>query len=230
MEQLSITSFLRNGHEYHLYVYDAVKNIPVGTVVKEADDILPASRIFQYRDRPSVAGFANFFRYKLLLERGGWWTDLDTICLKPFEFSAEYVFASEINQGLESVNNGIIKVPVGSKLMEYAVGVCQAKDPKSLVWGETGPRLMSQAVKDHGLESYKQPYYIFCSFNYSDWHKVLEPYVAALPKEAYAIHLWNEMWRLANQDKNATFHHDCIYEQLKTKYFSDTNVAVNNSR
>jgi hypothetical protein len=71
MEQLSITSFLRNGHEYHLYVYDEVKHIPDGTVIKKADDILPPSRIFKYKDRPSYAGFANFFRYKLLLERGG---------------------------------------------------------------------------------------------------------------------------------------------------------------
>jgi hypothetical protein len=88
---------------------------------------------------------------------------------------------------------------------------------------------MSQAVKDYGLESYKQPYYVFCPLDYSDWHKVLEPYVAALPKEAYAIHLWNELWRLANQDKNATYHRDCIYEQLKSMYFGNTNVAVNYS-
>jgi mannosyltransferase OCH1-like enzyme len=204
-----------------------VKNIPVGTVIKEAHDILAALRIFQYRDRPSVAGFANFFRYKLLLERGGWWADLDTICLRPFEFSTQYVFASEIKEGLEGVNNGIIKVPVGSSLMDYLVGVCQGKDPNRLVWGETGPRLMSQAVKSHGLENYKQPYYVFCPLDYSDWHKVLEPYVAALPKEAYAIHLWNEMWRLANQDKSATYHPNCIYEQLKTRYFNNTKSRPN---
>src|SRR4051812_18573774 len=136
MEQLSITSFLRNGHEYHLYVYDEVKNIPVGTAIMEADNILPPSRIFQYKDRPSYAGFANLFRYKLLLERGGWWADVDTICLRPFNFSSPFVFASEIKHGLEIVNNGVIKVPAGSKLMDHAVGVCEGKDPKRLIWGE----------------------------------------------------------------------------------------------
>jgi mannosyltransferase OCH1-like enzyme len=227
MEQLSITSFLRNGHEYHLYVYDTVKNIPIGTVIKNGHDILPSSRIFQYADRPTYAGFANWFRYKLLFERGGWWADTDTICLKPFDFSERYVFASEINQGVEIVVNGIIKVPARSEIMDYACGVCQTKNPKRLVWGETGPRLMSQAVKDYELESYKQPYYVFCPIVYSEWHKVLEPYVAAVHKGAYAIHLWNEMWRLANQDKNATYHQNCIYEQLKRMYLSDTNFAVN---
>ena len=96
MEQLSITSFLRNGHEYHLYVYDTVKNIPIGTVIKNANDVLPSSRIFQYKDRPSYAGFANWFRYELLFEHGGWWADVDTICLKPFDFSEQYVFAGVV--------------------------------------------------------------------------------------------------------------------------------------
>ena len=32
MEQLSVSSFLRHGHQYHLYVYDDVKNVPAGTL------------------------------------------------------------------------------------------------------------------------------------------------------------------------------------------------------
>ncbi len=35
--------------------------------------------------------FANFFRYKLLLEKGGWFVDSDTICMRPFDFDNEYV-------------------------------------------------------------------------------------------------------------------------------------------
>ena len=46
-----------------------------------------ASDIFRYRDNGSYAGFANFFRYELLRKRGGWWVDLDTICLRPFPAS-----------------------------------------------------------------------------------------------------------------------------------------------
>src|ERR1043166_3453429 len=95
MEQLSIASFLQNGHEYHLYVYDAVKNVPPRAVIRNANEILPTPRVFQYKHQASCAGFANFLRYKLLLERGGWWVDTDVVCLKPFDFADEYVFASE---------------------------------------------------------------------------------------------------------------------------------------
>jgi len=119
MEQLSIASFMRNGHEYHLYIYDEPKNVPVGTVIKDANEILPGASVFQYKQYPSYAGFSNFFRYKLLLERGGWWVDTDTICLKPFDFPELYVFSSEMSQGLEVVNSGILKAPAGSELMAY---------------------------------------------------------------------------------------------------------------
>ena len=95
MEQLSIASFLAHGHEYHLYSYGEVGRLPKGAVLKNAEEILPKTAIFQYRQHPSYAGFSNFFRYRLLLRKGGWWVDTDVVCLKPFAFDAPYVFAAE---------------------------------------------------------------------------------------------------------------------------------------
>src|SRR5229473_716620 len=120
MEQLSIASFLSHGHEFHLYAYDELKNVPAGTVIKNGNEVLPSQSIFQYQQYPTYAGFANFFRYKLLLERGGWWVDMDVICLKPFDFPEEYVLASEIHKGREVVTSGILKAPAGSAAMAYA--------------------------------------------------------------------------------------------------------------
>ena len=219
MEQLSIASFLINGHDYHLYVYGELKNIPIGATVKDANEILPSSSIFQYREYPTYAGFANFFRYKLLLERGGWWADSDMICLKPFDFPDEHVFATEMCKGLELVSSGIIKAPKDSRVMAYAWEVCQTKNPEELAWGETGPKLMGEAVGRFSLEEYKKPHRVFCPVVYSEWRKVLEPDVEALfDDSSHAIHLWNEMWRAAGQDKNAQYDANCLYEQLKRRY------------
>jgi mannosyltransferase OCH1-like enzyme len=220
MEQLSIASFLRNGHQYHLYVYEDVKSIPSGTTIKDANEILPASRIFQYKQQASYAGFSNFFRYKLVLERGGWWVDTDTICLRPFDFEAEYVFSSEFAMGQEFINSGIFKAPAGSVVMAYAWSVCETKDPEHLAWGETGPRLMATAVREFRLERYKQPAEVFCPIGYADWHKVLEPAADLRLDDSYAIHLWNERWRAAGQDKNATYPAECLYERWKGDYLS----------
>lgn len=215
MEKLSITSFLQNGHKYHLYAYNELPNVPVGTIIKDANEILPASAIFQYRDRPSYAGFSNYFRYKLLLERGGWWADADIVCLRPFDFHEEYVFSSELNAGHEIVASCVIKAPKESKVMADGWSVCQAKEPRMLVWGETGPRLMSEVVERYGLAEYVKPYYVFCPI---EWRKLLVPYLIGVPEEAYAIHLWNSMWVFGNQDKNAIYNPGCIYEQLKARY------------
>lgn len=221
MEQMSVASFVQNGHEYHLYVYDEMKNVPAGAVVKDANEILPSSSIFQYKGRPSYAGFANFFRYKLVFERGGWWADADTVCLRPFDFAEEYVFSSEVCDGEEVINSGVFKAPAGSLAMAYAWGVCQTKNPQELVWGETGPRLMGEAVRRYSLEGYKKPHHVFCPVGYLDWHKVLEPDAGALFDErSYAIHLWNEKWRADGRDKNAEYDPGCLYEQLKRRYLS----------
>jgi len=216
MERLSISSFLKNGHDYHLYTYNDLPNVPAGTVMRDAREILPSSAIFQYKDRPSYAGFANFFRYKLLLERGGWWVDTDVVCLRPFDFPEEHVFSTEIMFARQEVTSGIIKAPAGSEAMARAWRVCQRKNPNKLVWGETGPKLMAEVVRECHLDRYQKPYYIFCPI--VDWHKLIEPYVAALPEAAYAVHLWHSLWQLAKQDKEATYHPACIYEQLKAKY------------
>lgn len=227
MEQLSISSFIGNGHDYHLYVYDDVKYIPAGTIVMDASEILPSSRIFRYKHSPSYAGFANFFRYKLLLERGGWWADTDVICLRAFDFADDYVFSTEIDhRGREVVASCVIKAAPGSEVMSYAWHVCQRKNPARLVWGETGPRLMAKAVKKLRLDKFKTSHQTFCPVDYEEWHKVLQPGFELVRKEGtYAIHLWNEMWRAAGQDKNAPYHPNCLYEKLK-RTFAPSAAAV----
>jgi len=227
LEQLSIASFQQNSHEYHLYVYDEPQNVPAGTVIKDANEILPSSSIFQYKEYQSYAGFANFFRYKLLLQRGGWWVDSDTVCLRHFDFPEEHVFATEMCNQLEVINCGAIKAPKDSPVMAYAWEVCQTKKPEQLVWGETGPRLMGEAVRKCSLEEYAKPHTVFCPTVYSDWHKVLEPDAEVISNAAtYAIHLWNEMWRKVGQDKDARYDENCFYEQLKRRYLGNGSSAT----
>ncbi len=226
MEQLSIASFLKNGHEYHLYVYNEMKNLSPGCVLRDANEILPSGRVFQYQQYPSYAGFANFFRYKLLLERGGWWADTDVICLKPFDFSDAHVFASEIVNQAEVVASAILKAPVKSEAMAYAWAVCQSKQPENLVWGETGPRLVAEVVKKFSLEKYQQPADVFCPIGYADWRQVIEPDARLRFNESTrAIHLWNEMWRDSGQDKNAAYDPACLYEQLKKEYLGHPQIT-----
>jgi hypothetical protein len=221
MEQLSIASFLHLGHEFQLYVYDEPTGVPPGTTLLDGSRILPASRIFSYTEHPSYAGFANFFRYKLLLEHGGWWVDADMVCLRPFEFASPYVFSSEDLSGTFHVNVGALKAPPGSPVMQYAWDTCQSLDPKRLEWSQCGPKLAQRAVDAYSLRDYVQPPHVFCPTHPSAWRKVLDPAADwSLPESTRAIHLWNEMWRRGGQSKDGAYDPNCLYEKLKRRYLA----------
>jgi len=216
LEQLCIRSFLRHGHSFHLYVFKPPQGIPPGTEVRDAGEILPPSRIFQYTEYATYAGFANFFRYKLLLERGGWWVDMDMVCQRPFLVSSEYVISSEILDGGPFPNVGAIKVPPGSPLMEYMWNRCQQYDVAKLKWGESGPLLFAQAIEKFSLERFVRRPETFCPIAPPDWESVLKPWVRhRFVETPYAIHFWNELWRRAGRDKDAQYSRWCLYERLQ---------------
>jgi hypothetical protein len=219
MERLCIRSFLAHGHEFHLFTYGDVAGIPAGTVIHSADEILDRSRIFTYKGNGSVAGFANMFRYKLLLDHGGWWVDLDIVCLRPFDFSDEYVFASEPASDGEVLTNAILKAPRGSPFLEYVWQVCLEKDPSKLVWGETGPRLVAEAVRRLNLERFAKPAKTFCPVSYREWRSLITPDAAqGFDADTWAVHLWHEMWRRAEADKDGNYPVACQFERLKSLY------------
>lgn len=228
MEQLCIKSFLFHGHEFHLYTYDQIKNIPEGTIIKDANEILPKSFVFQYNvgdAKGSFAGFSNYFRYKLLVEKGNFWVDMDTICLKPFDFKEEYVFSAELDQaGKEDVNGGMIMAPVNSPIFSYAFDICMSKDIKTLKFGETGPVLMRQLVDLFGLQKYAKSYKTFCPIHFNKLKYLIKPnnnideIMASLIYESHAVHLWNEIWRRTNLDKNTSYPDTSIYQYLLNKH------------
>ena len=132
-EYNSIKSYIKQGYEYHLYTYGKVHNIPEGVIIKDGNNILDKKHIFYYEG--SIAPFSDLFRYKLLFEKGGVWTDCDIICINrlPIDKQHEYIFVAErtILKGAfascmktppytckkKKVLNSFIKCPVGSEIM-----------------------------------------------------------------------------------------------------------------
>jgi len=218
MEQLCIASFLHHGHAFHLYAYGEVAGAPQGTAILDANEIIPADKIFRYQNG-SFSGFSNFFRFKLLLDRGGWWVDLDMVCLKPFDFLTAYVFSAERDGDACVPNSGAIKAPRGSDFSRYCWEVCQSKDSAQLRWGETGPRLVGEALQELGLQGYLQGPETFCPIRYRSWEQVLDPeFNMQWDRNTRAVHLWQELWRRNRRDKNQRYPPKCLYEQLRSAY------------
>jgi hypothetical protein len=204
MEQLSITSFLKNGYEYHLYGYDKIANVPAGAILRDAGEILPASEIFCYQQGPgkgSVAAFSNLFRYKLLLERGGWWTDTDMVCLRALDFAEPIVFASERCDAGVQTTNSILKLPQGHEVARLCYEAARQEDRAKLTWGKTGPALIDRIVRETGLQHFVKAPDVFCPVNHWEWQSFLavksKPLAQLITNESRAVHLWHEMWRRA---------------------------------
>lgn len=168
----SIQSFLRVGHSVHLYHYGRISNIPPGCVERDASEVLDESRIFSYSAgsmKGHLSGFADWFRYELLLKEGGWWSDIDVIALKPFTTQSPYLFASGWEPTVPRyVNNNVIYVAEqNSELMRACVGVCRERGA-DVEHCETGPVLLHKLVQEMSLNDYVSDPQIFNPIHYGD--------------------------------------------------------------
>ena len=202
MQRCSIRSFLAAGHPYHLYTYGPVEGVPAGVTVLDANALIPADRIWRYRDYDTPAGFSNQFRYHLLDERGGTWADLDVICLHPLPDDPYLLPAQTLAEAPAATC--LLRAPQGSELLRRARTAAEAVDPRTAIWGTTGPALMSRLVDELGLALL--PVAAVCPIDYLDWQLVLstdEQERADLRRrtdDSFAIHLWHEMWRRSGLD------------------------------
>ena len=139
-------SFLERGHRVRLYAYQRL-NPPAGVEEADAALVMRADELPRYR---STAAFADAFRYELLSREGGWWVDVDVVCLVDRLPEANYAWAEQ-EPGV--VNVAILKFPQGDATLAQLAAAARAlsDDP---TWGATGPHLISKVV--HGFEPPEQ--------------------------------------------------------------------------
>lgn len=240
-EQLSIASFIYHGHEFHLYTYNKLTNIPNGTIIKDANDIILEKDIFQYNGG-SYAGFADWFRWKLLYIKGGFWVDTDVVCLKPFEFESSIIFGLE---GKDMVCPAVLGFPKNHELCLFLEDNCRnpnkilpydsskikkrkikrkilGQGKESMKWGESGgPEGFTKALIHFDMLDLARPFTYFFPISNQNWNSIYDATLAndeLLFTDTYAIHLWNEMSRIENFDKNARRDQHSLIEKLRDKY------------
>jgi Glycosyltransferase sugar-binding region containing DXD motif len=248
VERLSLASFAHHGHAVHLYAYDAIDGVPAGVTLRDASEILPRELIFLHRRTQSLAPFADWFRYRLLYERGGIWADTDVVCLRPFDYAQPRVFGW---QDTELINNAVIGLPAGDPLASWMATACEnpnhwlpydtfgtrlrklqrrflrGDERGDIRWGESGPIGLTRAIRHFGYTAealpvwhfYPVPHEQFRTLFTSPAHAVPE----ALPGESRGVHLWNNLIeREAPGRKYATFPADSPFERLWVRYFTDS--------
>ena len=222
MEQLSINSYLKNGHEFHLYAYGKIKNVPDGAILKDANTILSKDKIFK-DSRNLFAAFSDWFRYKMLYENGGWWVDLDSVCVQFFDVEEDYCFVTEQfykDRKTLTINVCNLKSPAGAEIILDCLTVIEKRILKSKIvpWGSCGPFLFRNIIRSYDARPFMKAPHVFCPIPWFEYLNFVNERASQLHPETLAIHLYNGAWSSENLDKDASYRIDSLYEVLKTKY------------
>jgi peptidoglycan/xylan/chitin deacetylase (PgdA/CDA1 family) len=225
--RLGLQSFLAHGHDVHLYCYEPVPDAPPGTTLLDAREILSHEAFLALLRGPGAdapAAASNAFRFKLLLDRGGWWIDTDVVCLRPLDFVAESVFAAEpadAADGGAAVIPSVIKQPPGSPLMRWSWGVCREESADHTWPHATGSRLLHRGIEAFGWQDDVCLPTVFSPVPRADWRSFTDPErTFSFGPEVHAITLWQDMWRTHGVNPDGLFEFGCLYEQLRRRYLT----------
>lgn len=217
LELLCLHSFVAHGHEFHLYIYDEIANIPDLPQIKtmNANDVLPRKTIAA-NSQGSLAGYSDWFRWELLRQKGGWWVDMDIVCLRPFDFPEEIVVGHEtgyLNLPSEC-SNAIVKYPRSHPLVSGMAENCwhptrimpwnNAKIRRRKIvkkirfwrnpadnigWGGAGgSQEHFAALKYFGLTQYIKPFHVFYPVSYN--------MTSCFYNETFPAAMWEEMLKV----------------------------------
>ncbi len=169
IEQMVIRSYLDQGCDFTLYLAHPVQGLPPDLPVADASEILPVPDFLSDPPtRKQLAVWSDLFRVALLRKRQVIWVDMDAYCLRPYDLTDGYGFGLN---GEGGVLSGVLALPPGSPALERMAQFLAATElvppwatpdwiarrrrqgkltAATLPWGDTGPRLLTHALKETG--------------------------------------------------------------------------------
>ena len=197
-QTLCLRSFVERGHAVEVFSYQPHLAVPDGVLRRDAAEIWPTDKVMLYQSgfgagSPSL--HSNVFRYAMLHRLGGWWIDLDIVLLSTQLPPEEMYFAHE---SVDLINVGVLGFPAGHDLMAAAVAEC-VRIGRAAVWAQTGPRLFTRLVAQHGLGSRAKTPETTYPVTWREIGMLFDPsrlqQVETKCSDATFLHLYNEIWR-----------------------------------
>lgn len=211
IELLTLHAAIRQGHSFHLWVYNDLKNkLPKGVSLLDANDIIPVKEVYakQSKDPTNQLGansfgapFSDLFRYKLLYEKGGWWIDMDVTLFKALDFNTPYFFRA--HPLLPMIGN-VMKCPPKSDLMLAAYEETQLTCNEQTIDWLLPNRILNKYVAQFGLNNFIKNNLS----NQDNWMEVLGLIYqnGTIPDHWYCFHWMNEEWRSQEIAKNKIYY------------------------
>lgn len=236
---ISIKSFLAYGHECHLYTDSDIKNIPDGVIIKAASSILPFNDALIVKEgfgSNSPAPFADLFRFTLLQMHGGIWADLDVVCLKPWSnLPPRFIASSLESHQCQLPNINVVGLrkddPFATEWIhtfnttrnasDYAYGVVAA----NIALAKCGNKPLLVPSRWFNPVSYRNTSYLISKSDnilslkrLKRFIRYEEPLNIPVPRQAYGLHLWSQMWKLNNWSQEKRYPLSTLYGQLQERY------------
>lgn len=129
IEQICLSSFVRNGHQTILYTYEHVKGIPDGIEVRDAREIMPERAIIYHKMTGSPAFQSDIFRLLLLSQTDYLWIDTDALCVKPFEKPDNGYFFGWGTEKTPMLFTGVLGLPHDSEILREMMNLTTDEYP-----------------------------------------------------------------------------------------------------
>jgi hypothetical protein len=150
-----LSSFIEMGHRFDLYTYEKVA-VPRGISLRDANEIIAKSEIFYWTNpltgKSEISPFSDLFRFKLLSERGGWWSDVDAICLSDNIPAVSQAWAQEKPEREPgAIGSSQIAFTAEDPIVVELYRRCLEEYRASTLRHELGPDLISTLVRERNL-------------------------------------------------------------------------------
>jgi hypothetical protein len=205
-----LASFAAAGAALRVYTYAESLDAPPGVEFADARTICPdetLTRRYLVAGEPSLASFADLFRYRLLRRSACCWVDADLLCLRRPDFAAApLVFGRQPDfEGPGLINNAVLKLPSDHPLLAGLIARAEAIVDTEQPWGAIGPFLLTALADRHGVAGAARPFVHFYPIDPDAfWKPLLPEYraeVVAATRDATFLHLWGELFTRFGYDK-----------------------------
>ena len=196
-----LASFAQAGASLRLFSYDPRVDLPAGVRLADARAICPDESLthrFIADGKPSIATFADMFRYRMIEKTGCCWVDTDIVCLtKPAFENDGFVFCRQTDAvGTSLVNNAVLKLPSSHPALTELVSTAEAAIDVDQRWGAIGPFLLTPVLAKHGLAQHALDSHVCYPIEPEQFWKLFLPsyrdWVAGVVRGATFVHLWSE--------------------------------------
>jgi hypothetical protein len=196
-----LASFPGAGASLCVFSYDPRLDLPPGVRREDARAICPDEKLtrrFIASGKPSVATFADMFRYRMIRDTGYCWVDTDILCLrKPALGGGGVIFCRQADAvGTSLVNNAVLRLPPSHPALAELLATAEAAVDLDQRWGALGPFLLTPVLMKYGLYDRALDSHVCYPIEPEQFWKLFLPGYRDWADEAVHgatfVHLWSE--------------------------------------